>query len=107
MSGKRSTCKGCGNEIYWALVLPTNKKMPVDLFPVDDGNIIWVDGKHVRVLKAHEIGLEQHRNKRYLGHWVSCSKADQFRKKAVAPDPEPNLFDQSDPPDPLAPTKEW
>lgn len=75
-------CRGCGNEIRWALT-DKGKGIPLDPEPVDDGNLV-LDGEHgdgrpvVRyVRKGEDTGILP----RYKTHFATCENADEFRKR--------------------------
>lgn len=80
-------CRSCEERVEWALMAGSGKHVPLDLPPATNGNIVQVgtqaDGVPlVRVLKRNEeppAGAL-----RYRIHFVSCSAADHWRKKARA-----------------------
>jgi hypothetical protein len=62
-----SRCRSCHKAIVWAKTV-TGKSMPLDVEPVEGGNIQLVDGI------AHVVELL------YLSHFATCSSAARHRK---------------------------
>lgn len=61
-------CRLCGAAIFWA-VTPAGKRMPLDVAPSADGNVVLVNGvAHVNVPG----------NPRYVPHFATCTK---YRRK--------------------------
>lgn len=69
-----SFCKGCNAKIEWHKTA-AGKSIPLDPDPVPNGNITF--DAALRVVYA-KPGTKP---KMYLSHFVTCPKADAFRKK--------------------------
>jgi len=76
-------CKSCGAPIYWATSEASGKRHPVDVEPVEDGNVLLSlrggTGLVARVLKKGEE-VEDGRN-RYTSHFATCPQSKTWRKK--------------------------
>jgi len=65
--------------VQWAIT-EKGKRMPVDLEPVDGGNIILRDrGAHLDPLAQYVT--PDPNLKRYISHFVTCPQSGQWRKK--------------------------
>lgn len=91
------TCRGagCGAAFHWAYTVPNGRRIPVDVEPSDDGNVLYTgniadDGvPYVRVLSATAVEVVRHAGDtldgapppaRYKPHFATCPDADRFRK---------------------------
>lgn len=94
--GSSPRCRSCGSPIWFGLTVK-NKRMPMDLAPVEDGNVIVdqdmklldrvasayagappPDGCRVRVLtKGEAVDPDV---PRYSSHFATCPKADRHRR---------------------------
>lgn len=78
---------GCGAPIEWVVVEKSGKRMPIDPFPVDDGNIVKVGRETqdrtplVAYAPPKRQGSLIEDEPRYVSHFATCPEADQFRKK--------------------------
>ena len=72
-----SQCSKCNKHIYW-VVTENGKNMPIDSYPSDNGNIIFVN-ELAHVLKKGEPVPDGAR--RYVSHYATCPHAEHFRKK--------------------------
>lgn len=70
-------CRSCGAGIRWALT-ESGKRMPLDLKPVDGGNVQLVhhDGTTTARVVAAKPGVRLYRS-----HFSSCPNANQHRRK--------------------------
>jgi hypothetical protein len=68
-----SRCRSCHKAIVWAKTV-TGKSMPLDVEPVEGGNIQLVDGI------AHVVGKGAQGELLYLSHFATCSSAARHRK---------------------------
>ena len=83
MTGKRfgleeTVCKSCAAPIYFAIVDKTRKRIPIDVTPVTNGNIIFVDGFAHYVTMFDQVG--EH-DPLFISHFATCKDADKWRKK--------------------------
>lgn len=83
---KADRCRSCRAEIVWATT-EQGKSMPVDLAPVDHGNVYYIDQgamPRVRVLADPQPTLEEDADSadglRYVSHFATCPQADGWRK---------------------------
>jgi hypothetical protein len=90
-------CRSCGAPIRWAVSQASGKRIPLDVEPVDDGNIVETGRTHtsgapmVRYLKKSDrpifpslalvVGGEQPVDARYVTHFATCPNADQHRRR--------------------------
>lgn len=70
-----SVCSSCGARIAWANT-SNNRRMPLDLTPREDGNVIIMNGI-AHVMKA---GEETDRE-RYVSHFATCPNAKSHKRK--------------------------
>lgn len=86
-----SRCRACDAPIVWA-VTSAGKQMPVDATPNVKGNIVLYEDRGGKPLAlVVESGRVSSDAPRYVSHFATCPKADQFRKslarKAIAEKP--------------------
>ena len=62
-------CKACGAAIFFTKTAATGKFIPLNIKPE---RRIWLD----KAGKAHSVSV-------YVPHHSTCSKVDEFRKKAT------------------------
>lgn len=79
------TCRSCRAPIRWA-VTTAGRRMPLDLEPVPDGNVV-IEGEKdgvpvVRVLHRDEQPalFEADQPERFTSHFASCPDADRHRR---------------------------
>lgn len=75
-------CRTCEAPIFWAIT-DGGKRMPVDLRPVDDGNLVIVglaDVPRVTVVEQSAPMLDD--PPRYVSHFATCPDAEHHRKAA-------------------------
>ncbi len=75
-------CRSCEAPVFWA-VTDGGKRMPVDLQPEDDGNLVIVgmgpdDAARVTVVEPSAPMLGD--PPRYRSHFATCPNADHHRK---------------------------
>lgn len=79
-----STCRSCGASIWWA-VTHNGERMPVDVEPVDHGNVMiaagpWRPMNGTLVIVDQGPGLfDEPGQGRYLPHFATCPDADSWR----------------------------
>ena len=97
-AGSSPRCRSCGAPIWFGLTAK-NKRMPMDLAPIEDGNVIVdgdmnlldkmasayegdappPDGCRVRVLtKGEAVDPDV---PRYTSHFATCPKAERHRRE--------------------------
>ncbi len=87
-------CESCGARLLFVKMTATGRRMPVDVFPVVDGNVcarlIGVTLHGFVISKDHPpVGAPY---KRYAAHFGTCPDREQADPKP-APEPPPALFD--------------
>lgn len=87
------TCRSCQAPIRWAVSESSGKRIPLDLMPVDDGNIVETGRTHpsgapmVRYLKRAQSAIttslldDVPAPDRYVTHFATCPNADQHRHR--------------------------
>lgn len=76
-----SRCRSCHASVWWVLVLPDKKRMPLDPHPVDDGNVVIVERAPdvvARVLTKEEPRFDD--VSRYKSHFATCPNGPAHRK---------------------------
>lgn len=71
-------CQSCNAQINWVTTAASGKNMPVDMNPVDDGNLVIID-RRVVVLKKDEV--PPFGALRYKSHYATCPHAARHRGK--------------------------
>jgi hypothetical protein len=74
-------CKSCGANIIFGLT-DRGRRMPVDIKPHPDGNILLVkaEGLMVKAVVIKEEGRAKYAGGLHLSHFTSCKQAKQWRK---------------------------
>lgn len=67
-------CTSCGAAIMWCTTL-NGKAMPVDLAPVEDGNLV------VARMVARPATIFDPPGDRYVSHFATCPTASEHRKR--------------------------
>jgi len=73
-------CRSCGAPIKW-VVTQKNRRMPVDLEPVEGGNIELHPQGEFRPPLAVYHSIRPPGIKYYISHFATCPKAEQHRRK--------------------------
>ena len=76
-----TTCKSCGAEIRY-LKTAAGNTMPVDVEPVEDGNII-VHGENCTIITKAEVASRVElgdATPRFKSHFATCPQATHWRK---------------------------
>ena len=80
-----SACRSCSAPVEWVVVAASNKRMPLDPKPVEDGNVIRLSGDTVRVLTADDLASRKlwpgGPGPLWRSHFSTCSDADAWRRK--------------------------
>lgn len=71
-------CKYCGRAIVWATT-DSGKRMPVDVEPVELGNVRLVDGPNGLIAKVTVPAMIPE-GERYRSHFATCPKAREARR---------------------------
>lgn len=77
---RRTTCESCNAPILWAQLEPKMTWAPIDVEPVEGGNIALrkVDGRVI----GHVIKKDEEYNyPRRTNHFQTCPDAKKFKKK--------------------------
>jgi hypothetical protein len=79
LPGRETRCRSCGAAIVHAPT-PAGKTIPVDLAPVETGNIVIRDGV-VRVISPSTLNVVPEPGEpRYVAHFASCPDAAGWRR---------------------------
>jgi hypothetical protein len=75
-------CRSCGAEILWVEWPLSGKKMPMDLAPTTEGDIVVMHRKEQNKLLAERYDADRHVNrKRYVSHFTTCPSAAEHRRE--------------------------
>jgi hypothetical protein len=81
-------CRSCHADIVWTIT-EKGKRMPIDAYPVDEGNIRFIPGRPAHSVVAPHSLLDEldpaDNGDRFLSHFVTCPHADQWRGGQPAP----------------------
>lgn len=83
MTGQRpsvAVCEACGEAIIWC-VTATGAKMPVDVEPVEGGNVILTAGPAPVAHVVSKRGRQRAGRTLYTSHFATCPAADKFRTR--------------------------
>jgi hypothetical protein len=76
-------CRTCHAAIFWATFQASGKRAPIDLDPVEGGNLVIVghdrDGPLVDVLRD-DGRLFTEDQLRYVNHWATCTAPPPRRR---------------------------
>lgn len=72
-------CKGCLRPMRWVTVSTTNRKMPVDYDPHEDGNVIVYANDRADVYQTTPTSIPDGATL-HFSHFATCPNADEFRK---------------------------
>lgn len=79
-----ATCRSCGAEVIWTVTAATGSRMPVDVQPTEDGNVVLApDPKGPPIAYAAPVGallIEEDDGTRYTSHFATCPHADTHRR---------------------------
>lgn len=70
-------CRSCGASVYWVLT-GSGALMPVDVDPVDGGNVRFVAQDLVEVVGPLEAELGD--RPLFVSHFATCPNADEHRR---------------------------
>jgi hypothetical protein len=89
----RPTCEACGQVIAFVKMVATGKRVPIDPFPVADGNVCARaigQSLHGYVISAQRGPSPAFT--RYAAHFGTCPDRERPEPKPTEP-PAPTLFD--------------
>lgn len=98
MSGDRGNCRSCGAPLRWAVSIKTGGRMPLDVAPRDDGNVLidglgraHVYGTHDDAVAARDEATDEYLqgSSTYIAHFATCPRADAHRRRQATVDPPP------------------
>lgn len=85
MSPEAKYCRSCGAELIWT-VTANGKRMPVDIAPREDGNILlteYPDGlmtaEYVKPTLFEEWDVPAPEPRRHLSHFRTCKQSKEWR----------------------------
>lgn len=89
-----SRCRSCDAPILWALTA-TGKRMPIDFWPVAEGNIalernqdgeriarVLAPGERTEPVEPEEPADSESPPPRYTSHFATCPRAGEHRRPA-------------------------
>ena len=86
-------CDQCGQRIAFVVMLTSGKRVPIDPYPVADGNVCARPiGRHLRGYVISEARPANPSMRRYAAHFGTCPKR-RNAIKAAHTEPTPTLFD--------------
>jgi hypothetical protein len=71
-----SNCRSCGEPVRWVEIRKSGKKMPLDMDPVSNGNVVIEADGLAAVLPA----LSQYQGDKYVTHFDTCPQAKGWRR---------------------------
>lgn len=71
-------CSGCGADVEW-VTTTANRKMPLNLGPALDGNIILTEAGRAQALGPIELAALPPGTVRRMSHFAACPDAGRFR----------------------------
>jgi hypothetical protein len=71
-----STCRSCGEPVRWVEIRKSGKKMPLDVDPVSNGNVVIEADGRAAVLPA----LANYQGEKYVTHFDTCPEAKRWRR---------------------------
>lgn len=80
---KAARCSSCNGRIVWALT-STGRRMPVDLAPVEGGNVLLVEQAGGLPPRAEVLGKADRPAEgvlTYLSHFSTCPEAGAHRRR--------------------------
>lgn len=72
-------CRSCGAPVRW-VETSKGKKMPIDINPNPNGNVILIDGV-AHYVKDDPFEKPEETAKRYVSHFATCPNAQKHRKE--------------------------
>lgn len=82
-----TTCRSCNARIVWARTAFNGTPMPIDVDPVDNGNILVEEQEHSGRLTALVLPPGDERiisETTYTSHFATCPDGDQWRRRTHA-----------------------
>lgn len=79
-------CSSCGRQIRWVVVAKSGKKMPIDMQPASDGNLIALgtsDSASGLPFVMYASPSEDVLRNRYKSHFATCPHAAAHRTAKV------------------------
>ena len=83
-----SACRSCGAEIVWLVIRPGGRRMPVDLEPAPEGNVLADLAQGVGVViptgALADMKADTPDEPFYLSHFATCPQAGEWRRKRTS-----------------------
>ena len=75
-------CRSCRAAIRWVKIEWSGKKMPIDVTPVENGNVlVAIDSSAAVVSKAEADSLREEGYQLFVSHFATCPNRLAHRKK--------------------------
>lgn len=75
---KVTECRSCRAPIVWARTVG-GKLAPIDVEPVETGNVVFLDDNRAETLGPLELELLDPRRARFLNHFATCPDAADWK----------------------------
>lgn len=80
--GRVSRCHSCQARIRWAILMPSERHMPLDADPAATGTIAFQsDNERARVLTKAEIAEAAGKVPLFISHFATCPQATKYRRQ--------------------------
>jgi hypothetical protein len=74
-----AVCRSCGTPVRWVRIEPKGRRMPIDVDPVEWGNLIFVGPDLVAAVGQPTLLDPGPTGDRYVSHFATCPDADDWR----------------------------
>lgn len=88
----KATCSSCSEPIIWCRT-ETGKRMPVNVEPIPEGNLVLSPGPLPTVRSVSRAGREPGQ-RLYVSHFSSCRQADKHRGEGTVRPSAPPVMPQ-------------
>lgn len=70
---ERARCRSCGASIFWVVMVPSGKRMPLNAVPASNGNVVV--GEDGRAFVDTGPGRAK-----FLSHFATCPNSNKHRR---------------------------
>lgn len=78
------TCRSCRASVRWAVMRESGKRMPLDLAPRPEGNVVFpwgFDQPAITTQQGAKAGIPVEGLNTFQSHYATCPQGDRWRKK--------------------------